>query len=460
MKIGILIKKPENIFSNGCVQQTLFLKKVFENIGHDTVFLSLENHYLNFELSNDPVVFTNDTFDFSSFNCVILGSLVLLPDQNSTYIENLKSYNIPVINLICGNLFILHQEEFVFGHHNIITNTQQDYFTENWILEMYDYSREYIELISNKPSLVTPYVWDIDIINEYVRKNNLSFDDTYRDETKVNLVMFEPNMSIHKSSLIPLLICERYYRRHKDNLHKVYLFCGSNILSQNTPFLSNLSIVKDGKLEVYGRIIMPYIMNVIKNNNPYRSVVVSHNLLNPLNFIHLEMFFLGIPIIHNCKPFEQNKLYYGDFTYTIAVDLIEKVRNEFDSQRYKEDCTHIIQRYSPSNPEICSSYNKFLHKLIRPTKFYQGTGYVYISQGTNISSVIDMLGKQNTRMNIEIFTSRHDIPSHNNYQLLNIKFIITSNLSKTSCVESSSFKHVHFIPHNITSMSDIEIYTN
>jgi hypothetical protein len=109
MKVGILIKKPENIFSNGCFQQTFFLKKLFDNLGYDVFLLTIEHEYTHFEMTNEPIVFTNENYDFSTYDCIILGSLVLTPENNKLYIDNLILYKTNVINLICGNVFILHQ---------------------------------------------------------------------------------------------------------------------------------------------------------------------------------------------------------------------------------------------------------------------------------------------------------------------------------------------------------------
>ena len=65
MKVGILIKKPENIFSNGCIQQTYFLKKLFDNLNYDVSLLSIEVDYTHFEMTSEPIVFTDEKFNFS-----------------------------------------------------------------------------------------------------------------------------------------------------------------------------------------------------------------------------------------------------------------------------------------------------------------------------------------------------------------------------------------------------------
>ena len=160
MKIGMLIRKPESIFSNGCIQQSYFLRKLLINCGYTVDFLSIEINYTNFEISNDAIIFTDNNFDFSDYNLIILSSLVLLEQNNGEYINNLMKYNIPIINMICGNIFILLQEEFVFDVHHIVHHYTQKYITDNWIMEMYDYSLDFTKMLTQKPSHIIPYTWN------------------------------------------------------------------------------------------------------------------------------------------------------------------------------------------------------------------------------------------------------------------------------------------------------------
>lgn len=481
MKIGIFIKKPENIFSNGCIQQTYFLKKLFENCGYDVDFLSIESHYTNFELTKESIVFTNNTFDFSAYNCVILGSLVLLPETNKPFIDNLLSYNIQIINLICGNVYILHQEEFVFQKHNILTHYRQEYFNENWVLEMYNYARDYVQMVSATDTIITPYVWDIDIIKEYIEENNIFNNELTEDNSKVNLLIFEPNMSIHKNALVPLLICDEYYKKNKDKVNKVYVFCGDKVIKESN-FVKQLDIYKEKKLETYARIIMPYIVDVIQKNNNYRNIVISYNILNNLNFLHLEMFYLGYPIIHNCKPFEQSGLYFDDFELLKAVELIETVRVNFDKDDYIKKCKCILEEFSPTNQERISTYKKLFSRFekigqdvmemddivdyVDENIFYQGSGYVFFLQTTDdiskLQDCINVLSSTKEKHYIEIFLQENvnlllgDILFN---ELLNITILHHDvNVNLQYVIKNSSFHEVKYI--NIhKSMQDIKVYT-
>lgn len=490
--VGILIKRPDNIFSNGCIQQVLFLAKIIQNAGHTVEFLSVEQGYDTFELTEQSIEFTHERTDFSRYKCVILGSLVLLEANNKAYIDNLVSFDIPIYNLICGNVFVLLQEEFVFDVHHIMHHYMQSYITENWVMEMYDYSVDYIALLTGKPTRIVPYVWDPDVVRTYISKHNL-FAGTNgpADNSKVNLLLFEPNMSIHKNALVPILIANEYYRRHPDRLNKVYVFCGDKVLPKmNKTVLNSLEIVKDSKLEMYGRIIMPYIVDNIERHNRFLNVVVSYNLLNKLNFLHLELFDMGVPIVHNCEPYKENELYFDDFDISKAVELIVAVRESFDRDAYKSKCLPILNQFASGNSERIGRYQQLLSTIpTRPvpptptaavvahaptrstTRFVQGEGYATeVSNQSDIARLEEALGTvtkhpKKTQRHCEVFVASASLESQVQEIVdtfthrMNVRLIAYDR--STPIQEASSFKKTHVIQlqGDNALMSNIEVYT-
>ena len=476
MKIGMLIRKPESIFSNGCIQQSYFLRKLLINCGYTVDFLSIEINYTNFEISNDAIIFTDNNFDFSDYNLIILSSLVLLEQNNGEYINNLMKYNIPIINMICGNIFILLQEEFVFDVHHIVHHYTQKYITDNWIMEMYDYSLDFTKMLTQKPSHIIPYTWNPDIISTYIKEKNLFIDNLDRNNEKINLLLFEPNMSIHKNSFIPIIIANDYYLKHKDNVHKVYIFCGDKIISnKNNNFIKNLEIYQDKKLEVYGRIIMPYIVDTINKNNKFLNITLSYTHLNRLNFLHLEMLHLGIPIIHNCEDFKENGLYFNDYDQFKAIEHINTVKNNFNKEDYKIKCNQIINKFSYDNTERIQQYTQFIDSkypyIVKPNfekislekeenstttfsdikRFKAGEGYVYFVRNTQDGEYIKMNYRSlmTQTFNIEIIYQNKDIkqinfPFNPSYNIHHTKLsnILTETQINTLQFNEKIIKHI------------------
>jgi len=380
VRIGLLLKKPESSFSNGCVQQPLFLQQTLKKCGFDVVFIGVEHDYTSFDLTNDPIMLTTVNTDFSSFDLIVLASLVLVENNDNTpYIRRIQEFKVPIVNFICGNVFVLHNEEFVFNEHKIMHHYMQSYTNSNWLMEIYDFSREYLELLSNKPTHIVKYIWGPDVIDTYMTNNNIIFRDCESRE-KVNLLMFEPNMSIHKNSLIPLLIAENYYNKYPDRVNKIYLFCSR--MSPENALINHLNIFKQNIVERHQRIIMPYVVKLIEEKSSFLNIVLSYQIYNPLNFIHLEFMHLGIPIIHNCKPFQENGLFFDQFELHKAVQLVESTRIEFDKDTYMRKSKPIIDSYRFDNESIIECYKSLVTSLVDASsspirnRFRSGDGYV------------------------------------------------------------------------------------
>jgi hypothetical protein len=354
-RVGIFVKKPESLFSNGCYQQSLFLYNMINNLdGFHCEFITLEPDYKKYDTILDiEVAYFDDVYvKKNKFDYILMLSLTV---NDVSILKLIKDNNIKLVDILCGNLFVLLQEEFVFECHDIMRNYNNEAIDEVWVLEMYTYSKEYLELLYNKPVIILPYVWDTDIIRQYISTNNIVINKT--DNEKINICIYEPNMSIHKNAFIPLLIAERFYREFPDRLNKIYLFCKEKVLTNG--YLQNMSIFKDNKIENYGRIVMPFSLKIIQDNNPYKSVVLSYTHLNDLNFLHLELLYIGVPIVHNCEPF-QNDLYYDKDNVKEAVCLLEKARtNDADPKKNAD----IICKYSGKNIDIQKKWLKEFKRL-------------------------------------------------------------------------------------------------
>jgi len=345
-RVGIFIMKPDNIFSNGCYQQAYFIHKMINMIdGMKCDFITIEPNYTKYADFLDIDVILFDVTTAKNYDYALMLSLTI-NDPNTKQL--IASNNIKLIDLLCGNLFILLQEEFVFDCHKIMKNYNNDAIDEVWVLEMYEYSVEYLKLLYNKPVRVLPYVWDVDIVKQYMSLNNIHIDfkNSTKNTDKINICIYEPNMSIHKNAFIPLLIAERYYRQFPDKLHKIYIFCKENF--KKNGYYENMTIFKDGRVDNHGRVIMPQTLKLIQENNRYKNVVLSYSHLNNLNFLHLELFYIGIPIVHNCEPF-QNGLFYDKDNVIEAIGLLEKARETNVDRKKNID---IICKYNTKNKTI------------------------------------------------------------------------------------------------------------
>ena len=359
VKVGIVIKRPESLFTNGCVQQALFIHKMLNMIDDcQCNFVTIETDYVIYDDLFPLKVFPLYEHEIKTYDIIMMLSLTLSDTINRDILQLIKDNNVKLIDVLCGNLYVLLQEEFVFDTHNIMKNYKNAYIDEVWVLEMYGYSQSYLELVYNVPVKVLPYVWDIDIIKSYIKSENIQLNQK-RNNEKINICIYEPNMSIHKNAFVPLLIAESFYKKYPNRLNKIYLFCKEKMNPNG--YYEKMSIFKDNKVETYGRVIMPYTLKLIQENNDFKTLTLSYTMMNNLNFIHLELFYLGRQIIHNCEPFD-NSLCYDSFDLHKAVDLLEEARM---TNVDKKKCVDIICRYNPKNPYIQNKWNEEMMRLLK-----------------------------------------------------------------------------------------------
>ena len=357
MKIGIGVKKYNSMFSNGCVQQALFIHKMLNNIdGIKCDFVTVEPDYRIFDdLQPIEVILLSEDI-IKEYDIIASLSMSLNRGTTPAVISWMKKFDVKFVDILCGNLYILLQEEFVFDIHHIMKNYSNEDIDEVWVLEMYEYSKQYLELVYDKPVRVLNYVWDADIIRAYMRLTDSKIERC-RDNGKINICVYEANMSLHKNAFIPLLIANRYNKLYPGKLNKLYIFCKS--VMKNNGYYENLDIVKEGKIEFNTRMIMPATLSLLQKNNPYKNIVLSHTHLNNLNFLHLELLYMGVPIVHNCEPF-QNGFYFDTYDMSSAVNHLEAARVTDVSSL---DNINILAKYNSKNSNIQRNWKENMDRI-------------------------------------------------------------------------------------------------
>lgn len=369
MSVGVFIKKPENVFSNGCIQQSYYLLKQLRLTGYECHLVATEPDYTTFEIDSEPIIHVSK---LDGFKLILFVSGSVSDEEGLRF---LKSKNLKLVSVICGNYYVLHQEEYIFDKHHIIKNAHSEayrkYIDQNWLLPMYAEFRDYVELMTGVKTIVTPYVWDSDAIDRYIQKNSISLEFRPQNYTnsQIMLLIFEPNMSIHKTSLVPLLQAEDFYLHHSDKLHSVHHFC-TNVNESSTYLINSLKIQQDKKLTLYHRMIMPAVVaSLIQANPKVIPIVLSHNFHNELNFLHLELFHLGIPVVHNCEPYRKAGKYFTTATMLSVrdhlLDLQKNISNPRYYKTYMSECRKLVNHYRPHNQQHIMEYKKHIENILK-----------------------------------------------------------------------------------------------
>lgn len=368
-KIAIFVKKYDSMFTNGCSQQAFYLYKLFKNIpGYITELVCIEAEYtsdINMEIHFIDI---NNDESFKDYCLYIMVSALI---SEPIVLNRLMKYGAKIIGMVCGNLYVLNQEEVIFNRHGILlnhkSNVYREYHEETWVLPMYTEFRDYVELLTETTTKVTPYVWEPDGVDMILKSFNSVYKQNIEKGQPLVICIFEPNMSIHKTSLVPLLMCEKLFKMHPHMIKKIYHF--------NTPendaftrFATSLTLHQKGLIEYQKRVIFPVIMCKISElHTEGRVVLLCNHFHNELNFLHLEAMYMGIPLVHNCQPYASAGGYYTNEQPSAGIarliDIYENLHEIDYYQNYKDQGQKIIQYYNSQNMDNVMTYKDHFDRL-------------------------------------------------------------------------------------------------
>ena len=442
-RIGICIKDFDSIFTNGCAQQGYFVMKSLRKAGFKVDFVSIEEHLKEFEVIKEPVYNICNINVLEKYSTLIFSSLIV--DQY-VLLNQIKLLGIKIANLMVGNFYIINCEEFTFNvHNNVIKDMNNEYVDEIWLMPMYTHVKEYIECMTKKPVQIVPYVWDNEIIKEYINKKAINpYYNIINNTNPIDIILMEPNLSIHKTSLPILVFLNKYFLNYPERLGTIHLF-GKPARNKNClECIKHLDIVKCDKIILYERTLSLEIYHRLRLSN-IKYVMVSNNIRNGLNFIHLECLTLNIPIIHNCKPYKQNGLFFEDSDantqYNIAINHLNKVWNN-TAKNDEIGSNEILEKYNPYAENNVKTYSKKLLELDNKSK-----GSIY--DLNNIFSNIDNTYKINDEFNVVITIN----------ELCNLK-VIEQNLLTMNNNSNKKYKVTLYITNNMYDKIKQLIYQN
>jgi hypothetical protein len=354
----------DNIFSNGLFQNIYLFYKMFDAMGYTTLLL-VNSKPKNLEGIPDVL---------RSCRVIAVEDLIKQPIPVKVYIEIgmsidntirrfLKMVGAKTCKLYLGNILNIDTETPVFYPgmnfaHHVVGEMQ-----EIWVSPHYGQHAEYasalnhVDLNTNRAK-VAPYIWDPIVLTDDGRRR-ITWTPPQPHEVRKVIIM-EPNISFQKTSLVPIMAMERWYRQHKDWNGEVYVFNGERLAM--TPFfkesiLPTLDLEKDKKLKLMGR---RDIISILKEFPS--ATFILHQWNNEYNYMLFELFWAGYPVIHNAMS-------WGVFGYCYPGADLDAIGKHYSTiqdthheklETYKAHARALTWKHSPYNPEVQSVWASLL----------------------------------------------------------------------------------------------------
>ena len=328
-----------SLYNNGIHQNIKFVKDYLDSLSNvKTLFIS------SLETKCKTALNFSETNKLKRFDYILIIGLVPAPD----ILKDLKKYT-KIIWWCLGN-DLVHDVNFILNPiKNYVSTLQTKDFSiadEVWISPHFEYSIDYYKYVFNMENIkIAPYIWS----SEYM-------DSPYNDEfnhDEINIGVFESNLVYNKSCFLPIIICETA----KEFIKKAFI-CNSKKLYERSKdfkhFINKSTLYKQKRLTIEKRHRFKYIMD------NYCNVVVSFVENWDLNYLFLECFFLGIPLVHNSKMLKDWGYYYESHNVSQAVKHIQTIKQSFNRKEYIERHKPLIFKYSTKNPEYIKFFKNNL----------------------------------------------------------------------------------------------------
>jgi hypothetical protein len=353
------VKIPDDhIWANGLFQNVYVIYKMLETLGFEPWILVDNN-----EGHKDAKV--HEKFRLTDFK-----EYMAAPFPIVSYVEMgmscdpairrfFRNMGAKVSKLYLGNILNIDIETVTFLPGANFSHHVAGELDEIWVSPHYDIHAEYAGSVNGLcgRTRIAPYVWDPHFLENVGQPYNTS---GLTVESPRTFLVMEPNISFQKNALIPILALEAYYREFPSRVDQVIVVNGERFKA-NPYFQSsvapNLTILRDGKLQLMPRAHMINVVRVFKN-----PIVLQHQVNNAYNYSTLEWFTLGYPVIHNVPQFKDYGYYYDRNDFESAAALISTIVAHHDKnvEAYKAHAKQLAWRFSPYNPENAEAWKRLL----------------------------------------------------------------------------------------------------
>jgi len=355
MNIVLTASFDKGLFCNGLQQNIVFLAELIKDIGcnpiivinHDIdkcvdppsdILIYEEKEWLNLPkidyLLQTGWVVANDKVDF-------------LKSQN----KNCKNIHVHYGNRLLADIEQCKWDNVCIPNHSV---------DEIWVSPHYEFSISYFKTFYKTQKVFElPYVWSPMYADMHEKVwNKAGKSCYYKPGLDKNIAILEPNLNMTKNCIPSIFIAEELFSYDQNLFKELTVYCAATIMDKRyfKSLMWNLDITKKGKITFANRKKFSTIFSAEAN------VVISHQLMNALNYTYLEALHFNIPLVHNSEYIKDAGYYYPDYDTILGAKALKEALTCHDKnlEEYKNSAKKVLERYSPKNPLVLEKYKKLL----------------------------------------------------------------------------------------------------
>lgn len=358
---GYPITNRNHLWCNGLNQNCLFLALLLDKMKHYVYIVHNDLEKLKTSLgfpSHLNLIHTDD-LPKVHFHVVITMGHTLKVNIMKAYRERYP--NTKHIMYVCGTPFIGLIENTIF-REKVCALPRYEY-DQIWVVpQNIKTNLDFLRVYFNTDRVtVVPFVWSPYLGEEFLRNTN---GKEYEPSRPIeSIAVMEPNMSVVKHCLFPILVAEDFLRQ-KNEFKYLFLMCADKL--RKHPNL--LDLLRGTELQKQKKVSAEHRYPTLSTLGRFAELVLSFQWGNPLNYLYLDVAWWGWPIVHNAEFCQDVGYYYSDFNASEAVSALQfAFQNHAQDTTYKLRMRETIRRYTSDNPQLLQNYNRLLTDTMEGT---------------------------------------------------------------------------------------------
>lgn len=216
-----------------------------------------------------------------------------------------------------------------------------------------------LETLCRRPVHDMPHLWSPLFLEPQIAalqktERPFGFQPTKEGEPKRSwrAGIFEPNLSVVKNCLVPMMACESAYKKNGSALGEMMVMGTASIKDKPEfkDFAKRLSLTRDAKATYNPRAPFAECMALHAID-----AVVSHQWECGLNYAYYDALYGGYPLIHNSEFLRDEGLgfFYPGFSASAGGDALVQAWNSSPDfwEGYRKRSLDYLHKLSPDHPE-------------------------------------------------------------------------------------------------------------
>ncbi|PQV50644.1 DUF2827 domain-containing protein [Paraburkholderia sp. BL21I4N1] len=377
MRIGISVvtHAGQNIWQNGLGQNVIFLAELFQRLPfvQSVVLIDVGDQgvmpaQVDLAARNLRLMRTHEATDQVDVIVEMGGALDI------EWLDLMRARGKKVAFYCCGQPYVGLAEPAVFSKPTHAS--RPDRCDEVWYLPKDAAFAPMMRMLHRCEVHEAPFVWHPQFIQQRMqevealgmRYGYAAHDTTTAGARRgLRVAIFEPNISVVKTSLVPMLVCDEAYRADPGAVETMHVLNTLHLKDHPTMlYLANsLDLVREHKATFHGR------HDIVGFMVQHADAIVSHQWQNDQNYGYLDALYGDYPLVHNSPWLRDAGYYYRGFDARAGAAQLQHaaVGHASGLDDYRARSQRLFAEVDPFSQHNLDAYADRLLHLCRDAKF-------------------------------------------------------------------------------------------